>query len=80
MEIITGGKLFGASCFILDDHQNFQEHIAKNNDWRVRRYDVMLTKQNVSVQAVSDDSDDELFGPLVGDDSSRRLVPDNSTQ
>lgn len=49
-----------------------------SNGSRVRRYDILSAKQLSSDQAASEDTDDELFGPVRSDDANRLLVPEST--
>ncbi|MFH4976725.1 hypothetical protein AB6A40_003434 [Gnathostoma spinigerum] len=51
---------------------------SRNTRSRVRRYDILSTKQlSPDLMLDSEDSDDELFGTDALNDVSRRLVPNN---
>ncbi|KAM3721471.1 ATP synthase subunit [Dirofilaria immitis] len=51
---------------------------VKNKKIRVRRYDILSTKQLVSDRTGSDESDDELFTPIRRDE--RHLILKNTSQ
>ncbi|EFO24331.1 hypothetical protein, variant [Loa loa] len=51
---------------------------VRNNEMRIRRYDILPAKQLVLDHIDSEDSDDELFAPVRRDDSTRHLIPENT--
>ncbi|CAG9539207.1 unnamed protein product [Cercopithifilaria johnstoni] len=51
---------------------------VRNNEMRIRRYDILSAKQLVPNHIGSEDSDDELFAPVRRDDSIRHLIPENT--